>query len=203
MTTQQFFIIGLLSTLQLLAGCDKDPLSQKGKVNLPATAKKIPVNKLQLISNVQASDIKELEWEDLIPTSWRPDSELVFKYNNGEIDDKDPRIIALRKKMEQLQKLAPVNNSLDGLKVKIPGFVVPLEGDGKKVSEFLLVPYHGACVHVPPPPANQIVYVRSKPTVRKLMETVWVTGTLKIAKIKNQVAEANYTLHADKIETYE
>ena len=124
----------------------------------------------------------------------------------GEIGDEDPRIVALRIKIDKMVKLAPVNNTLDGQNIKIPGFVVPIEGDGKAISEFLLVPYHGACIHVPPPPANQIVFVRSKDgkaSARKMMETVWVTGTMKVEKVKNDIAEAGYTLYADKIETYE
>ncbi len=176
MSIQQHFITGLLCTTLLLG-----------------------------LTTTQAAEtkVRELEWEELIPAEWMPDSELVFKYNNGEIGDEDPRIVALKKKMAQLEKLAPVNETLNGLRVKIPGFVVPLEGDGSKVTEFLLVPYHGACVHVPPPPPNQLIHVRSKPTTRKLMETVSVTGTMKVIKTKNKIAETGYTLHADRIEAYE
>jgi len=223
MSDKQGLIITSICIALLLSGCEKDPLSQKGKIKLPEqkseqqasapAAANEPVNIIgQQIAGggskatVAQSDIKELVWDDLIPASWRPDPDLVFKYNNGEIDDKDPRIIALKIKMEQLEKLAPVNNSLNGKQIKLPGFVVPLEGDGKKISEFLLVPYHGACIHVPPPPANQIVFVRSKDgssAVRKMMDTVWVTGTMKIEKVKSKVAEASYTLYADKIESYD
>ena len=62
--------------------------------------------------------------------------------------------------------------SLNGQYVKLPGYVVPLESDaGGLLSEFLLVPYYGACIHVPPPPSNQIVYVRlNKPYLLKSME---------------------------------
>ena len=208
-------IIGLLCSGLLLSGCDKDPLSQQGRITLPqqdsAQQEAVPVEleETQVAAAdkpAEASGIKELEWEELIPTEWRPDPDLVFKYNNGEIGDEDPRIVALKIKVEKMVELAPVNNSLDGQNIKIPGFVVPIEGDGKAISEFLLVPYHGACIHVPPPPANQIVFVRSKDgkaSARKLMETVWVTGTMKVEKAKNEIADAGYTLYADKIETYD
>ena len=53
------------------------------------------------------------------------------------------------------------NKSLDGATVRLPGFIIPLDArrDGV-LDEFLLVPYFGACIHVPPPPPNQLVYVR-------------------------------------------
>ncbi len=57
------------------------------------------------------------------------------------------------------QPVGGVNQKLDNQEVRIPGFVVPLEGDAKKITAFLLVPYFGACIHVPPPPTNQVVYV--------------------------------------------
>lgn len=50
------------------------------------------------------------------------------------------------------QPVGGVNKKLDNQDVRIPGFVVPLEGDAKKITAFLLVPYFGACIHVPPPP---------------------------------------------------
>ncbi len=55
-----------------------------------------------------------------------------------------------------------VNKSLEGATVRLPGFIVPLEAvKSGDVSEFLLVPYFGSCIHVPPPPPNQIVYVHT------------------------------------------
>ena len=56
----------------------------------------------------------------------------------------------------------PWSQSLDGKRVHIGGYVVPLDFDATRVKEFLLVPFVGACIHVPPPPANQIVYVKTE-----------------------------------------
>jgi hypothetical protein len=71
---------------------------------------------------------------------------------------------------------------LDEKLVALPGFVLPLEYEGKKVSEFLLVPWVGACIHTPPPPPNQIVHVVAEmPFESKgLYEAVTVTCVLKI-----------------------
>jgi uncharacterized protein len=69
---------------------------------------------------------------------------------------------------------------------RVPGYMVPLEDNLEEVTEFLLVPYPGACIHVPPPPPNQIVHVimegNRKAQVRLWMEAVWVEGTLRLAE---------------------
>jgi hypothetical protein len=101
---------------------------------------------------------------------------------------------------------AAVNRKLGEAKVKIPGFVVPLVvNDNGMVSEFFLVPYFGACIHVPPPPPNQIVYVKLAGGGVRLgspEEAYWVTGTLHTQLSGNSLAKAAYTLDASKLELY-
>ncbi|MGI9480984.1 MAG: DUF3299 domain-containing protein [Hyphomicrobiales bacterium] len=89
-------------------------------------------------------------------------------------------VAALRARQADRQK--EVVASLDGKTVSIPGYAVPLELDGSKVSEFLLVPYVGACIHVPSPPPNQIVYVRAKDGIEMdgLFASVKVTGRMSV-----------------------
>ena len=74
------------------------------------------------------------------------------------------------------------NAGLDGQMVRIPGYALPLEHIGTGVKELLLVPYLGACIHVPPPPANQTIYVTLEDTyiARTLYEPVWITGRIYI-----------------------
>jgi hypothetical protein len=102
----------------------------------------------------------------------------------------------------QSEAPAPVMTALDGKRVRIGGYVVSLDFDATRVKEFLLVPFVGACIHVPPPPANQIVYVKSVQgfDVKGLFEPVWVTGTLKVTTAFTGLAEAGYSLEADKVE---
>jgi hypothetical protein len=97
---------------------------------------------------------------------------------------------------------APVVAELDGKRVRIGGYVVSLDFDATKVREFLLVPFVGACIHVPPPPANQIVYVKSEAgfEVSGMFDPVWVTGTLKATTAHTGLAEAGYSLVAEKVE---
>jgi len=98
-----------------------------------------------------------------------------------------------------------VNQDLDGLAVKLPGFIVPLDiGKDGLVSEFFLVPYFGACIHVPPPPPNQIVYVTMQKGVAldSIYDAYWITGKMKIQKKATRLGAAAYSVAADKIEIY-
>jgi hypothetical protein len=96
----------------------------------------------------------------------------------------------------------PVVAALDGKLVRIGGYVVPLDFEATNVKEFLLVPYVGACIHVPPPPANQIIYVKTAKgfDVNGTFDPVYVTGTLKADSTFLALAETGYSLDADKVE---
>jgi len=97
---------------------------------------------------------------------------------------------------------APVVRELDGKRVHIGGYIVPLDFDATRITEFLLVPFVGACIHVPPPPANQIIYVKAEQgiDVRGSFDPVWVTGQLSVAPMFTGLAETGYTLKAEKVE---
>ena len=149
--------------------------------------------------------ILELKWRDLIPTDFHPED--IFEKNNfAQLDDLDPRAQEIYQEYLAEVNKAPTVTELNGRTVKIPGYVVPLETDGQVTSEFLLVPSFGACVHVPPPPANQIIHVRAvgKGTVaeRKWYDTVWVIGRLTIEPLENEIGNAGYTIAAERIEPY-
>ena len=98
-----------------------------------------------------------------------------------------------------------VNPELDGQSLRIPGFVVPLDSEGEVVKEFLLVPYFGACIHVPPPPANQIVYVKFSKGVpiHNIQDAIWVTGTLSTKGWQGDLATVGYSLSGVKISPYD
>ena len=153
-----------------------------------------------------ADEALELEWDDMIPADYRPDKIMQQFGDIDELDDDDPRAQKILDELEAAWNAAPVVESLDGKRVKIPGFVVPLEGDGKKLSEFLLVPYYGACIHVPPPPANQTVYVRVSKQNAKIhyaFDTVWVIGTLSAKPFDSDLATAGYQIQAEAVTPYE
>lgn len=98
------------------------------------------------------------------------------------------------------------NSALNGTRVRIPGFVVPLErGKDGLIDELFLVPYFGACIHVPPPPPNQIVYVkmRSGAGLKSIEDAQWVTGTLHTAVKTSELGTAAYTLDGESMEPYQ
>lgn len=92
--------------------------------------------------------------------------------------------------------------ALDGKSVKIPGFMVPLEDEQKDVVEFLLVPSPQACIHVPPPPPNQMVYVKMKKGTNVAMGPIWVYGTLNLVTKKSMYGDASFELVGEAIEPY-
>ena len=119
-----------------------------------------------------------------------------------------PRAMEVLEMIKQEWDNAPIDPSLDGRKVKIPGFVVPIEEKGRAITEFLLVPYFGACIHVPPPPANQIIHVISEKPITNVrtMDAVWVTGQLKAARYTKEtpmgMGAAGYQIKSTTVTAY-
>lgn len=94
----------------------------------------------------------------------------------------------------------------DQRKVRIPGFIVPLEHNAKQeVTRFFLVPYFGACIHVPPPPPNQIIYGRHDAGIRQqnLYDPFWLEGTLETSLVENDMATSAYSMTVDRAYAYE
>ncbi len=94
-------------------------------------------------------------------------------------------------------KVPAAIKQLDGVLVRVHGFVVPLEDEETAVSEFLLVPYFGACIHVPPPPPNQIVHVvmeKKKKITFDFWQPLWVHGRLKVAKSTSPYGDVSYQM---------
>jgi hypothetical protein len=95
---------------------------------------------------------------------------------------------------------------LDGVRIRIPGFIVPLEVDEQqRVTRFFVVPYFGACIHLPPPPPNQMIYVDVAKGVKieTISDPVWVSGELTTSIIENDMATAAYVMHIEAIASYE
>ncbi|EAR62416.1 DUF3299 domain-containing protein [Neptuniibacter caesariensis] len=149
--------------------------------------------------------VEEMEWDQLMPADFSLES--IFKQSDelAMIDDFDPRAQKLLDEMMVAMQSAPVIPELDGKMIKVPGYVVPMESDGLNVTEFFLVPYFGACIHVPPPPSNQIIYVRFEPgtKVENLYDAIWVTGRLKTETVSTDMATSGYSMEAFQIAPYE
>ncbi len=123
-------------------------------------------------------------------------------------------LLARRAEFSEMQRLRlnTPNAALDGARVKIPGYLLPLEFSGKAITEFLLVPWVGACIHTPPPPPNQIVHVKSARPIENasLFAPVWVTGRLSAGASKQSLylvdgssdIDIAYSLQAESVLPY-
>lgn len=142
--------------------------------------------------------VRELDWEELLPEDARsrfaaaPPPPVHDYLGEGGLAAQQPMDFS-------------INKALDGASVKLPGFIVPLDvGKDGLVSEFFLVPYFGACIHVPPPPPNQIVYVRMDKGIAldSIYEAYWITGRLKVSSKTTRLGASAYQLAATKVEIY-
>jgi hypothetical protein len=150
--------------------------------------------------------LEVIDWKHLMPVGYDP-GELIRRYQRdvAKLRDDDPRARRLAEQLRQAWEAAPVVEALNNRLVKLSGFLVTLEGDGKAVSEFLLVPFFGACIHVPPPPSNQVVLVRTgrRPfNVNQMFDMVSVTGRLRTERSHNELASASYVLEATRVDLH-
>jgi uncharacterized protein len=146
---------------------------------------------------------RTITWDALVPSGWDPFKD--FKDLNFQMmDDADPRAAQMLKKMRDVWDNAPVNNAVVGQNVRLPGFVVPLEDSKEGLKEFLLVPYFGACIHSPPPPANQIVHVLPKTPAKgfRSMDAVWISGKLTTGRTDSYMGSASYRIEAVTVTPY-
>lgn len=125
-----------------------------------------------------------VDGDDPVEVSWRVLAGL--DYQTGELS-------------ERLAEVA-------GKTVKIPGFTVPLEDFASSATEFLLVPYVGACVHTPPPPPNQLVYVEMDEGKRAKMDgwnPVWLEGTLIVEDVESIYGASGFRVVGMSVTPYQ
>jgi hypothetical protein len=142
--------------------------------------------------------LQQIDWRDLLPENERK------KYNpnapapvHGPLGEGGPPAVQTI--------TTTVNADLDQALVRMPGFIVPLGAPSNGVvQEFYLVPYIGEDIHVPPPPSNQMVYVRSATGIaaEALHEAYWVTGKMRVETRTTPLGTSAYSMVASKVEQY-
>jgi hypothetical protein len=166
------------------------PLAQAIDPPKPAAAAGKPAASAQIL---------ELDWEELVPKDARS------RFAGGAPPAPVHDYLGEGGLAAQQVMDFSVNKQLDGANVKIPGFIVPLDiGKDGLVSEFFLVPYFGACIHVPPPPPNQIVFVKMAKGIAldSIYEAYWITGKMKLSNKTTRLGAAAYSLSGEKVEIY-
>ena len=162
-------------------------LTRRNAMTLLAGATMMPQTAL-------ADDVIDLEWEDLLPkgqTVIPHDLQNLIEHDGPNLSNQQPASTGVR-------------SDWNGQIVRLPGFVVPIETKGTAVTAFILVPYVGACIHVPPPPANQLVFVTTEEPYesKDLYIAVNVTGMFGVSAMSTHLAQIGYALSAEKIEPF-
>ena len=145
---------------------------------------------------VIAETPREIMWDDLIPPGV-PYSEIV---GQGQIDAANDTWSPVYD-----ANAVKLNEALNGAYIKMPGYVIPVDVSAEGVTSFVLVPYVGACIHTPPPPANQLVMVTAEkpwPSDR-LWDPVWVTGTMRTQLQSTGLGQTGYSISAVEMTAYE
>ncbi len=171
--------------------------------NPPATSGNAGAARPAQAAPPSAGAARTIGWEALVPADWDPMKDLKG-LNLSILSDADPRATAALAKLREAWDNAPINPAVVGQTVRLPGYLVPLEETKDGLKEFLLVPYFGACIHSPPPPANQIVHVLPKVPAKGLrsMDTVWVTGVLTGARTDSYMGMSGYRIEATQVAPY-
>lgn len=177
--------------------------------------KSASAEKKKVLVELPASTFKTVEWEDLIPLAdldalQNPPSYL-YDFEDGSAEDEINSQLAnavtnaVNDRYQQALVSTQIIPQMDGRNVRIPGFVVPLEFDDEQtITEFFLVPYFGACIHSPPPPPNQIIYVYAPKGIQleTLYDPFWISGKLSTKLVENYMATAAYSLQMQSYEDY-
>ena len=161
------------------------------------------------------SNFEEIEWTELMPAedleALQNPPDYIMDIEEGSAEDKvvnqgeKPTDMFFDDEYQRALLSTTVVSEMDGKAIRIPGFIVPLEfNDDKTVSQFFLVPFFGACIHVPPPPPNQVIHVTSSNGVKleNLYTPHWVSGVVNSVFIENEIATATYAMDAVDVEVY-
>lgn len=168
-----------------------------------------------VLSDTDNLIFETIEWPDLMPPEvlailLNP-PEYIAEIEDGSAEDQISSQMrsAVNQSEEDAYQQAlvstDVNENLDGALIRIPGFVVPLEFDEEQtISQFFLVPYFGACLHMPPPPPNQIILVNAPKGIQMsaLYDPFWIEGQLSTNFQENDMATSAYAMQLQRIEPY-
>jgi uncharacterized protein len=148
-----------------------------------------------------AAGFETMDWSGLIPKDWDAGQD-ARTLGLAMLGDDDPRARAALQRLKESWGRVPVVPGLDKRRIRISGFVVPLDNEGThRTREFLLVPYFGACIHTPPPPANQVIHVRLVAPAEglRIMDQVWVGGTLRTVLTETELGRSGYMMDAELV----
>ncbi len=189
----------LVSMMLLLTGCSDDADNKQNP-----SANTLTKEEMEVEAPVNVS------WADLVPAEYRPEK-IVAKYQDlldkFEAEDYSPEAEVLYSKINDELNNAPMNKTLNNQHISLPGFIAPLTQHNGVITEFLLVPYFGACIHVPPPPVNQTVFVKVADhngiKIDDSYGAFLVSGSILLDGKKTDIGVAGYHIKNAVIEPYD
>ena len=183
-------VLTLIFVTFLLGACDDDPGAEGPRGDGAG------------VTLAAREGFEVLDWDDLLPPDWQPEA-LLEELEVENIPDDDPRAVAIMEQIMELWNAAPTVPLLAGRRISLTGFLVPLDFESDVLNEFLLIPYYGGCIHVPPPPANQTIRVvmpEGRTYQAGVFDVVRVSGTLRIEPFRHEIAVAAYRIDAEHVE---
>ncbi len=152
-------------------------------------------------------EVVALKWEDLMSQA---DLAAILdappvSHDGYGWDDKFSADSTVENAFQRALQSFDVNPEFVGKRVVLPGFVVPTAyNDERKVTEFFLVPFFGACIHVPPPPPNQIIHVTYDQGLQldSMYDAYYILGELSSQVVRHELADSAYSLNAEHVEIY-
>jgi uncharacterized protein len=212
---KRFHLLPALVLLSLSAACseasapaepkvgDKIGESDAEKAAADSSIAAAAAKALKAEEEMKARGVTAIGWEDLMPEGEEERLQKMYAAQMAAMYS-----IAEGSSADTATQIGSFNtvDTFDGKKIRMPGYTVPFSYDAKaEISEFLLVPYFGACIHAPPPPPNQTIFIRTdKPILLKdLPQAVWIEGTLHAEKQESDLADAAYIIDLTRVEKYE
>jgi hypothetical protein len=183
---------------------DAEKAARKAEKDAEIVAKAAEAARIQ--AELEARGIRSVGWEDLMPEG--EEERLAQMYQSQMATLYSGAAIAEGSAADTSVQIGTFNtvDALNGVKVRIPGYTVPFEyGSKAEITQFLLVPYFGACIHSPPPPPNQTIFVRTDTPIKlkDLAQAVWIEGTMLTQTQNSDLADAAYTIEMTSITKYE
>jgi len=180
-----------------------------------------PVNEPSLVKDETAAKIlptsafKTIDWLELMPEDdldalYNPPS-YITGIEDGSFEDPLSDLLqndittGIDDRYQQALSSTRIVSAMDGQAIRIPGFIVPMEfDDDQNITQFFLVPFFGACIHVPPPPPNQIIFVNYPKGMKidDLDDPIWVSGVLETSLVQSELATAAYSIQMQFFEAY-